>query len=273
MEVRINEIELVNQIANGDYRLFNRFYSKHREQFFKSFTNECVKTETETGYVRPKFKRGDLYLDELYQDSNMRMIEKIRNGKLYVKDDCLYTINKANEHKAYSGGLYKYLFQIGIFVLREMERSESSTSVMDVEDLLQMYVNAEEGRVQSKQRKKMSLDDYIRLYSDKLDITTEDKKENDISTIDDLFDFIMEPFKEEDERIQLAREIVKKMKDQDPCKKIFRLTYFGDREKKMKGEDIARELGMLNADTVRAQRSKCLKKFKVAFNNEYNKKN
>ena len=68
MEVHINEIELVNQIANGDYRLFNRFYSKHREQFFRSFTNECIKTETETGYVRPKFKRGDLYLDELYQE-------------------------------------------------------------------------------------------------------------------------------------------------------------------------------------------------------------
>ena len=107
MEVHINEIELVNQIANGDYRLFNRFYSKHREQFFRSFTNECIKTETETGYVRPKFKRGDLYLDELYQDSNMRMIEKIRNGRLYVKDDCLYIVNKSDEHKAYSSGLYK----------------------------------------------------------------------------------------------------------------------------------------------------------------------
>ena len=266
MEVHIDEIELVNQIANGDYRLFNRFYSKHREQFFRSFTNECIKTETETGYVRPKFKRGDLYLDELYQDSNMRMIEKIRNGRLYVKDDCLYTVNKKAEHKAYNGGLYKYLYQIGIFVLLEMERSESKSSVMDVEDLLGRYVNADEGVVQAKQTKKMSLDDYIALFSDELNITIEEKKENEISTIDELFDFITEPFKDEDERINLVRKIVKTM--QEPCKRIFKLTYYGDGEKKMKGEDIARELGMLNADTVRAQRSKCLKKFKVTFEKE-----
>lgn len=266
MEVHINEIELVNQIANGDYRLFNRFYSKHREQFFRSFTNECIKTETETGYVRPKFKRGDLYLDELYQDSNMRMIEKIRYGKLYVKDDCLYTINKANEHKAYSGGLYKYLYQIGIFRLREMERSESGTSVMDVEDLLQMYVNAEEGRVQSKQTKKMSLDDYIVLYSDELNITIEDKKENDISTIDDLFDFITEPFKDEDERIPLIRQIVKTMKE--PCKNIFKLIYFGDGKKKMKYEEVAKKLGSASADSVRVQHNRCFSKFKETFEKE-----
>lgn len=266
MKVHINEIELVKQISEGDYRLFNRFYSLHRERFFKSFERECIETETTTGYARPKFKRGNLYLDELYQDSNMRMIEKIRYGKLYVKDDCLYTVNKAYEHKAYNGGLYKYLYQIGIFRLREMERSESGTSVMDVEDLLQMYVNAEEGRVQSKQTKKMSLDEYIALFSDELNITIEEKKENEISTIDELFDFITEPFKDEDERINLVRKIVKTM--QEPCKRIFKLTYYGDGEKKMKGEDIARELGMLNADTVRAQRSKCLKKFKVTFEKE-----
>lgn len=231
MEVHINEIELVNQIANGDYRLFNRFYSKHREQFFRSFTNECIKTETETGYVRPKFKRGDLYLDELYQDSNMRMIEKIRNGRLYVKDDCLYIVTKSDEHKAYSSGLYKYLYQIGIYVLREMERSESKNSVLDIDDFL----------------KNPETDD-----------------DNDISTFE--MDFLIDTFEEEDERISLVRKIVKSM--QEPCKGIFRLTYFGNGEKKMKGEDIARELGMLNADTVRAQRSKCLKKFKVTFEKE-----
>jgi hypothetical protein len=231
MEVHINEIELVNQIANGDYRLFNCFYSKDREQFFRSFTNECIKTETETGYVRPKFKRGDLYLDELYQDSNMRMIEKIRNGRLYVKDDCLYIVNKSDEHKAYSSGLYKYLYQIGIYVLREMERSESKNSVLDIDDFL----------------KNPETDD-----------------DNDISTFE--MDFLIDTFEEEDERISLVRKIVKSM--QEPCKGIFRLTYFGNGEKKMKGEDIARELGMLNADTVRAQRSKCLKKFKVTFEKE-----
>jgi hypothetical protein len=231
MEVHINEIELVNQIANGDYRLFNCFYSKHREQFFRSFTNECIKTETETGYVRPKFKRGDLYLDELYQDSNMRMIEKIRNGRLYVKDDCLYIVTKSDEHKAYSSGLYKYLYQIGIYVLREMERSESKNSVLDIDDFL----------------KNPETDD-----------------DNDISTFE--MDFLIDTFEEEDERISLVRKIVKSM--QEPCKGIFRLTYFGNGEKKMKGEDIARELGMLNADTVRAQRSKCLKKFKVTFEKE-----
>lgn len=192
---------------------------------------ECVNTETETGYVRPRFKRGDLYLDELYQDSNMRMIEKIRYGKLYVKDDCLYTINKSNEHKAYSGGLYKYLYQIGIFRLREMERSESKNSVLDIDDFL----------------KNPETDD-----------------DNDISTFE--MDFLIDTFEEEDERITLVRKIVKSM--QEPCKGIFRLTYFGNGEKKMKGEDIARELGMLNADTVRAQRSKCLKKFKVTFEKE-----
>lgn len=231
MEVHINEIELVNQIANGDYRLFNRFYSKHREQFFRSFTNECIKTETETGYVRPKFKRGDLYLDELYQDSNMRMIEKIRYGKLYVKDDCLYIVNKSDEHKAYSSGLYKYLYQIGIYVLREMERSESKNSVLDIDDFLK---------------------------------NPETDEDNDISTFE--MDFLIDTFEEEDERITLVRKIVKTM--QEPCKRIFKLTYYGDGEKKMKGEDIARELGMLNADTVRAQRSKCLKKFKVTFEKE-----
>ena len=231
MGVHINEIELVNQIARGDYRLFNRFYSKHREQFFRSFTKECVKTETETGYVRPKFKRGDLYLDELYQDSNMRMIEKIRNGRLYVKDDCLYTVNKSDEHKAYCSGLYKYLYQIGIYVLREMERNESKNSVLD-------------------------LDDFLKGHSDADD-------DEDASSME--LEFLIDTF-EEDERITLVRKIVKSM--QEPCKGIFKLTYYGDGEKKMKGEDIARELGMLNADTVRAQRSKCLKKFKRAFEKE-----
>lgn len=236
MEVHIDEIELVNQIANGDYCLFNRFYSQHRERFFRSFSKECIDTETETGYVRPKFKRGDLYLDELYQDSNMRMIEKIHQKKLYTKDDCLYTVNKNDEHKAYSSGLYKYLYQIGIYVLREMERSESKNSVLD-------------------------LDDFLKGHTD-----TDD--DEDISTFE--MDFLIDAFEEEDERINLVRKIVKTM--QEPCKRIFKLTYYGDGEKKMKGEDIARELGMLNADTVRAQRSKCIKKFKVAFNNEYKKK-
>ena len=175
MEVRINEIELVNQIANGDYRLFNRFYSKHREQFFRSFTNECVKTETETGYVRPKFKRGDLYLDELYQDSHMRMIEKINQHKLYTKDDYLYIVNKEGEHKAYNGGLYKYLLKIGIFILREMERDESKVSTLD-------------------------LDDFLKGHSEAND-------DEDSSTME--MEFLIDSFEEEDERITLVRKIVK----------------------------------------------------------------
>jgi hypothetical protein len=113
-----------------------------------------------------------------------------------------------------------------------MERSESNDSVWD-------------------------LDDFLRVHSD-----TDD--DNDISTSE--MNFLIDTFEEEDERITLVRKIVKSM--QEPCKRIFKLTYYGDGEKKMKGEDIARELGMLNADTVRAQRSKCLKKFKVTFEKE-----
>ena len=233
MKVHINEIELVKQIAEGDYRLFNRFYSQHRERFFRSFEKECIETETATGYARPKFKRGNLYLDELYQDSNMRMIEKIHQKKLYIKDDRLYIVNKKDEHKAYSSGLYKYLYQMGIYVLREMERSESKNSVLDLDDFLKGHADDDE----------------------------------DVSTFE--VNFLIDTFEEEDERISLVRKIVKSM--QEPCKRIFKLTYYGDGEKKMKGEDIARVLGMPNADTVRAQRSRCLKKFKVAFINEYNK--
>jgi hypothetical protein len=239
MEKRVNEVELVAQIERGDYTLFSKFYVQNRERFINSFAKECRNTEDETGNRRPKFMRGDLYLDEMYQDSNMRMIEKIHQHKLYVKEGYLYTINKNGEQKAYMGGLYGYLYKIGVYILREMERSERNVSTVDIDDL-------------------MATTAYL-------------SEDCECQVMDNNYeDALIDPYEEEDDRISLIREIVKDMRD--PCKSLFRVTYYEGGEKRKKWDTIASMLGYVNAEVARVQHFRCFQKFKNKFNSEYKRK-
>ena len=230
----ITDEQFVNRIHDGDNHVFTDFYKINRDTFFKHFSIKCSLDDT----GRYRFKSDNMYLDDLYHDSCLRLYEKIMLGKIYVDDGKIHVINRYNESGVLKGTLYNYLESIGDFALKESERTEEHYAPLV-------------GETSSSE-------------------TNEDDEYGTEQHGTESHELSEDPsFFEEDDKITIVRRIVKNMTD--PCKRIFTLRYWEDEDGKMKMSDIAKEMGYASADVAKNQHHRCVEQFKEAFAKAYAK--
>lgn len=133
---------LVDKLSRGDNRAFAAFYKENREPFFRHFIIYCQQ-ESQAGFVRMKFKAGDIYLDDLYQTSCIRLYEMVTVRKLYAENEKIYYVNKSDISTVLSCSILTLLKSIGFNALKEMERANHDSGTSDLDELLRTYDDSE----------------------------------------------------------------------------------------------------------------------------------
>lgn len=238
-----NEPHLVEKIYEGNDRAFASLYEKYRGKFYGYFGN-LFNEEHLGNQSMMRFKEGGFYLDDLYQQSCLKLYNQIMTGKLFASGNKIYIISSDGNTNVLTSSLETYLTGIGKLTLKEFERGE------------RRYVDFEPVERTAHQNNDPEYD---------LDINVK-PVESSLVNIDPTFELSTEPYFDDEAKFELVRNIVAAM--ESPCKEIFTYTYFNENGKKMKGEEIARKMGYASADVVKNQKSRCHKKFKARYNQE-----
>ena len=78
------EPHLVERIFEGDDQAFASMYEKYRDKFFGCFKKRC--SEEQFGNRRLyRFNDWGSYLDDLYQNSCLKLYNQIMTGKMFVQ--------------------------------------------------------------------------------------------------------------------------------------------------------------------------------------------
>lgn len=225
-----NQVDLifVERLSRGDNKVFTAFYQKCRTPFFKHFIIFCKEEET-SGFNKMKFKDGDMYLDDLYQMSTMRLYEIVSMGRMRASDGNIFYTNRYSVTKPLTCSLFTFLKKIGENVLKEMYKENADSGSIDIETVLR----------------------------------TIDEKDDD-GCPDDFID----EDEEENRKLAIVKKLIPKMTE--VCRKIFTALYYTEDEKKVKGVDVYAALGYRSLAAYRNQKSRCVEKFKQAFNKSLN---
>ncbi len=232
-----NEPHLVERIYGGDDLAFSSLYEKYRDKFFGYFFARC--SEEKYGNRRMyKLNDSGYYLDELYQNSLIKLYNQIMTAKMFVDGGKIYIRGKDGTINKLTASLETYLISIGKLTLKEMERSVSRYVDFDpIERLAHEDNNPQYGFddcVKQVNPTKVNVDPIFALSSD-------DELDNEA-------------------KFTIVQHIVEGM--EYPCKEIF--TYFFWGKKSLK--EIADIMPKYNSsDSVKNQKSRCHKKFKVAY--------
>ena len=216
-----DDSRFVEKIYNGDDREFTSFYARNHDKFFNYFRPEC----------------SGLNLDDLYQNTCLKIYHQIMVGKMFVNSGKIYIRSKDGSINHLKASLATYLMAIGKRTLFEMQRADIK---------------------------------YVEFYS--IDNTALDDNDPgfDFELINSgkmndnpLESLYIDPEFNDEERFAKVRAIVDNMGF--PCKDIFTYTYFNGTGKKLSGDEIAMLMGYNSADVVKNQRSRCKQKFKQAY--------
>ena len=218
------DLIFVERLSRGDNKAFTAFYQEYRSPYFEHFIILC-KEEEKMGFEKMKFKDGDMYLDDLYQISTMRLYQIISMGRMKVSGRDILYINKKSETNPLTCSLFTFLKKIGENVLKEMHKANADSGSIDFDAMLR---------------------------------TLDDK---DDECCPDIF---IDDDEEEDRKVAIVKKLIPMMTE--TCRKIFTALYYTDEEKKVKGVNIFAELGYSSAAAYRNQKSRCVEKFKAAFN-------
>lgn len=228
-----NEPHLVEKIYRGDDQAFASLYEKYRDRFFGYFFAKC--SEERFGNRR---NDSDAYLADLYQNSLIKLYNQIMTAKMFVDGGKIYIRGKDGAINKLTASLETYLISIGKLTLKEMERKESRYVDFDpieriAHDDNNPHYGFEDCMTQVNPAK-VNVDPIFNLSSD-------EELDNEV-------------------KFTTVQHIVAVMGS--PCKEIF--TYFFWEKKSL--EEIAQIMPRYsNADSVKNQKSRCHKKFKVAF--------
>lgn len=236
-----NDPRIVERIYEGDDQTFTSLYEKYRDKFFAFFRARCEEEKIGNRSLY-RFLDGAAYLDDLYQKSCLKLYGQIMTGKLFVDDGTIYLRSKDGGINKLTASLETYLTSIGRLTLKEMERGE--IRYVDFDPIARI----------------VHRDDNDPEY----DISDNFRQAEASSVkVDPIFDLSFENDLNNEARFAIVREIVKDMGY--PCKDIFTYSYFNEDGKRMKGEDIARKMGLASADVVKNQKSRCHKMFKTKY--------
>ena len=234
------EPHLIEKIQGGDDQAFSALYEKFRNKFFGFFRVRCNEEAFENRRMY-RFHDGGAYLDDLYQNSCLKLYNQIITGKMFVDGGKIYIKSKNGGINHLKASLETYLTSIGKLTLLEMERGESKYVDFDpLERLIQDNDNPQ----------------------NELDSLFNPVDSGDV-VVDPIFDLSTDSDLNKEEVFSIVRQIVEIMGP--PCKTIFTYTFFNESGKKLKGEEIAKLMDYSSADVVKNQRARCNKKFKVAF--------
>lgn len=218
-------------ILNNEPNLIERIYNGDNRAFSALYEKYRSKF---FGYFQKSDFKGekDEQIADLYQNSCLKLFNQIITGKMFAQDKNIYIRNKEGKINVLSAKLDTYLIGIGRFSYLEMQRGE---------------------------RKYVDFDPFENVLS------TGDYNQTDIIEINPLYDIVDDPFLDDEDKFTIVRKIVGEMGH--PCKEIFTYTYFCEDGKRMKGDEIAKQMGYTSADVVKNQKHRCHEKFKIAYNN------
>lgn len=231
---------LVDKLSKGDNRAFAAFYKENRDPFFRHFNIYCQQ-ESQAGFVRMKFKAGDLYLDDLYQTSCIRLYEMVTVRKLYAKDEKIYYVNKSDVSTVLSCSLLTLLKSIGFNALKEMERANHDSGSSDIDELLRTYDDSE-------------------CAPDEL-LCDDDEEDLKVAIVRNLM------FKMTDTCRKIFTALYGVGEDTDANESLEPTG-----NKKVKGVDVVEKLGYSSPESFRNQKARCVNKFKVAFEDALRRK-
>lgn len=222
---------IIQRMGVGDNKAFTAFYKENRAPFFRHFIIRCQEDQ-QAGFVRMKFKDNDMYLDDLYQTSCIRLYEKVNFGKLYADGEKVMYVNRYGEKAPLTCSLITLLKNIGSNVLREMERDHQD----DTQDIDEVVRTTEEGE---------SAPDSL--------IAEDGEEDLKITIARELVLKMTDPCRKIFHALYGTGDSVEAP------------------DTKVKGVDIYESLGYSSAESFRNQRSRCNKKFKAAFLDAFNK--
>lgn len=232
-----NEPHLVEKIYGGDDQAFSSLYEKYRDRFYGYFFAKC--SEERFGNRRMyKFNDSDAYLSDLYQNSLIKLYNQIMTAKMFVDDGKIYIRGKDEAINKLTASLETYLISIGKLTLKEMERKESR--YVDFDPI-----------------ERISHDDNNPHYGFEDCMTQVNPAK---VNVDPIFNLSSDEELDNEAKFTTVHHIVAVMGS--PCKEIF--TYFFWGKKSL--EEIAQIMPQYSStDSVKNQKSRCHKKFKVAF--------
>ena len=243
-----SDIEIISAIKDGTQDASNWFYKQARATFIKHVS---IKMQTIPALAADEA----YYSEELFHESFLRLNIKIYEDKLFVKEDTVYYVNKLGEETKLSGKLQNLLISIGDNILKEFVRSVGDGTFVRLDDFLRKKEADDENDGQEEEAPMIGINSNNRSSEDDEDDDYTDTPFVGIADTDE---------DDEDDRIgRLVRYIVANMTD--PCKSIFKYTFFMENGKKMRDDEMAPLVSLNNADTVKAKRTQCKKKFKERF--------
>ena len=249
--------EIIDSYYKGFQEPFIWFYITSKPKFINHFKIEAA-SDAGKAFENMRYRKDDSYIDDLFQDSMEKLLHKILDRKLFVEDDTIYVTRKNGSVEKLDSSLYSYLQGIGDFTLKTVIRELGKNISSSWEDLLERvkgvdYEEGLEGEEAPAQPAppQTSGDDA-------------DEEENEPGGLGPYpFGFFDDEDNDMDtdwnDLVRATKEIVANMKE--PCKTIFRLTYYMENGKKMPDEKIAEEMGYSGSTVVKTTRNRCHNKF------------
>ena len=249
--------EIIDSFYNGVQEPFSWFYITSRPKFINHFKLEAA-SDAGKVLMNLRYRKDDAYIEDLLMESLEKLLHKILDRKLFVEDDTIYVTRKDGTVEKLETSLYSYLQGIGDFCLKTLIRMSGRDITASFDDLTRRLedVDYEEGLEVVEVPSQFSTPPSI---GDDADEEGEEQAETGLN----IFSFIDDEDNDADtdwnDLCRATREIVANMKD--PCKTIFRLTYFQKDGKKMPDEQIAAEMGYSGSSVVKSTRNNCKNKF------------
>lgn len=244
MKLYYSDSEIISAIKEGYQDPSNWFYIQTRNSFIKHVSIKMLN-------IPQLAAEESYYSEELFHESLLRLLNKIYEGKLFVKDDTVFYINKRGEETELSGSLKNLLISIGDNILKEYIRQVDNGTFVPWDEFLRKHEAEDE-----------TTDDTVRVIGMQSH-RSEDEEDNGYRDTPFIGIPDTEEEEEEDRIHRLVRYIVANMKE--PCKSIFKYTYFIDNGRRIRDEEMAPLVNLKNADTVQSRRTQCRGKFRKRF--------
>lgn len=233
-----NDTYFVEKIYAGEDQAFTTLYEKCRGKFYGHFRAQYSEDKFGNKSII-RYCEGGAYLDDLYQNTLLKLHNQIKTGKMFVDGGKIFVRGKDGTIKRLTASLETYIISVGRLTLKEMVRGECRYVSFDPIE-----------RISSEEDNDPKYD--MRAILEPTVVTR--------VNVDPIFDISTDQELDNEQKFSIVREIVKELNT--PCKEIFNYYFW---EKKSL-EEIAKLMPQYsNVDSVKNQKSRCHKKFKVAF--------
>ena len=208
----------------------------------------CIKNNERKNHNPIIVNPGNEFVYNITKSDLENLKDKLYNmiigGRMFVNGNKIYVVGRDGSVNPMTASLKTFLTSIGKLTLKEFERGE---------------------------KRYVGFDTIERTLHNDPDYECSDELYNQSISASSLgveasVELSINPFADDEKKDALVRSIVNNM--ESPCKEIFTFTYFRENGKKMKGDDIAKQMGYSSADVVKNQRTRCKKKFQQKFEAE-----